>query len=143
AVAPFTDLEDAMYALAQTDMPGLLEKLHESRKDFSQAFSIASEEVGMDLAKANPITRVDRIQAPVLYVAGGEDTVAPPSDVKKLAARTPNAKLPAIPGYDHGQVSDVVVKVGPPALKLLAKVMGPSPDPTCLSTSPPEDVHYE
>lgn len=140
AIAPFVKLKTAIRATANQFMPHISKAV--SEEELSHAVVIAGHRVGMNLADANPITRVSRIQAPVLYIAGGKDEIAPADDVKRLASKTPNARFVKIPRYPHIGLYFGVAKVAPPALEALAKTMGLSPDSTCLAAPPPKDANY-
>lgn len=140
AIAPLANLKKTVRAFIKQNKPNISKAI--SKQKLSRAFAIASHEIGRSLEKANPGLWVSRIQAPVLYVAGGDDSIAPAASVKALAAKTPHARFIEIPGYPHAGMYYGVAKVGPLALKALARTMGPSPDPQCLAAPPPEDARY-
>ena len=49
----------------------------------------------------NTLERLDRIQAPTLVLAGGQDRVMPPHASEALASRLKGAKLVVIEGGAH------------------------------------------
>ncbi|MGH8274506.1 MAG: alpha/beta hydrolase [Gammaproteobacteria bacterium] len=141
AIAPFVNLRTAIRGVANVFMPNMSKAV--SKQKLTHALAIADARVGMNLAEANPISRVGNIRAPVLYVAGGKDHIAPAADVRKLAAKTPHARFVELPRYPHPALYFGVSKVAPPALAALAQALGPSTDPSCLQTPPPKDASYD
>lgn len=141
AVAPFVNLRTAIRGVGNFFMPNVSKAV--SKQKLSRALSIADGLVNRNLADANPTSRVADIRAPVLYVAGGADKIAPATDVKALAAITPTANYVEIPLYPHIALYFGVAKVAPPTLDVLAKAMGSTADAACLVKPPPPDVHYD
>ncbi len=141
AVAPFVNLKTAIRGVGNFYIPTISKAV--SKEKLAQALVIADQRVGMNLANADPSSRVGNIEAPVLYIAGGKDKIAPATAVKALAGKTPSANFLEIPRYPHIALYFGVAKVGPPTLDALSKVMGLSPDPACLAQPPPKNVHYD
>jgi 3-oxoadipate enol-lactonase len=52
-------------------------------------------------ARTLPVSRLAELKMPVLYITGTEDIVIPPPLIEALAARTPGAKLEAVPEAGH------------------------------------------
>ncbi|MGH8128421.1 MAG: alpha/beta hydrolase, partial [Gammaproteobacteria bacterium] len=99
AVAPFTSFATAVRGIG-TDFVPTLSLLINHRK-LDQALQLANTRTGLNLTEADPLPRVSRIQAPVLYISGSADDIAPPAGVKALAAATPHAHYIELARYTH------------------------------------------
>lgn len=141
AVAPFVNLETAIRGVGNFFMPDLSKMVSDEKLD--HALELADKKVNRRLANANPALRVEKIRAPVLYVAGGKDKISPAADVKALAAKTPEAEFHAIPRYPHIALYFGVAKVGPLVLGALSETMGRTLDQACLSKPPPREARYD
>lgn len=100
AFAPFTDAASSIEHMARTFFPYLSWAL--TRERLASAMERASRQSGSDITRARAIDAVDRIQAPLLFVHGQEDTWVPPRNSFALyrAAEGP-ASLFIIPGAGH------------------------------------------
>jgi pimeloyl-ACP methyl ester carboxylesterase len=130
AVAPFTSFTTAIRGVGNDFLP-LLSNLI-SRKKLKQGLRLADKRTGLNLAASDPRQRVAHIRAPVLYIAGGDDNIAPPSGVKSLAAATPHARYIELAHYTHLDLAFATGRVAPLALQALHNTLGKSPDSRCL-----------
>ena len=90
---------------------------------WAKAEKIAGRLAGIDLARAMPIRSVPSIRAPVLYLGGLSDRVAPPAEMRALARNTPRATLVLLPGLTH----TVSTTIGRPCRTLGFGLVGPKP----------------
>lgn len=130
AVAPFTSLATAVRGIGTDFVPTL--SLVISHRKLDQALQLANKRTGLNLANADPLPRVAHIQAPVLYIGGGDDDIAPPAGVKALAAATPHARYIELARYTHMASAMAIGRVLPLALKQLQKTLGKSSESSCL-----------
>lgn len=130
AVAPFTSFDTAMRGVGHDFLP-LVSDLVSKRK-LAKALVMADKKTGLNLADSDPQSRVHSIHAPVLYIAGGADDVAPASGVKSLAAATPHARYMVLARYTHLDSALATARVAPLAIKALEKTLGQRPDHGCL-----------
>ncbi len=130
AVAPFTSFHTAMRGVGHDFLP-LVSDLVDNRK-LEKALKIADKKTGLNLDRSDPQSRVGRIKAPVLYIAGGDDDVAPAAGVKSLAEATPHARYIELARYTHLDSALATARVAPLAIKDLQTTVGKSPDPGCL-----------
>lgn len=130
AVAPFTSFHTAMRGVGHDFLP-LISDLVNNRK-LDKALKISDKKTGLDLNHSDPQSRVGRIRAPVLYIAGGDDDVAPAAGVKSLADATPHSRYVELARYTHMDSALATARVAPIAVKALEKTVGQSPDPGCL-----------
>ena len=130
AVAPFTSFHTAMRGVGHDFLP-LISDLVNNRK-LDKALKISDKKTGLDLNRSDPQSRVERIRAPVLYIAGGDDDVAPAAGVKSLADATPHSRYVELARYTHMDSALATARVAPIAVKALEKTVGQSPDPGCL-----------
>jgi len=133
AVAPFTSLNTAMHGVGHDFLPLLSMMISNEKLD--KALQLSNRKTGLDLSRSDPLPRVGRIRAPVLYVAGGDDDIAPPSGVKLLANATPHSSYIELARYTHMDSALATARVAPIALGALEKTLGKSPDPACLHAS--------
>jgi len=142
AVAPFVSLRTAINGFGHDFAPGLAALVGPKKLD--KALRIADRKVGKKLAAADPSSRVNRIRAPVLYVAGGGDDIAPAADVRRLAARTPDSRFVELLGYPHMGAVLATTRVGRQALAELNEGLGPAADTACLQARPkaPDNARY-
>lgn len=132
AVEPFTDIRLAVRELSHDDHP-IISDLVENRQTIGKALKIGSGKIGANLAAADPGSRVGQIRAPVLYIVGQIDNVAPAAGVRKLAARTPESRFVELPKYSHdGLYYAGIAAVAPLMLEELGRVAGAPRDPACL-----------
>jgi len=99
AIAPFSDVESVIPRFAREDPRTAAMDL--DGMDFGPVLSQASELVGYDLVASSPLNIVGNIHAPVLFVAGGDDEIAPSSDVKALCGKAPRGLLWEARGAAH------------------------------------------
>lgn len=100
AFAPFTDAPSSIEHLARTLFPYLFWAV--SDETMAEAIDRASTLAGVDLRTARAIESVARIEAPVLFVHGREDTWVPPANSLALyRAANGSASLMVIPGAGH------------------------------------------
>lgn len=100
AFAPFTDAASSIEHLARTMFPRLSRMISEKR--MAEAIDRASKIAGEDLRKARAIDVVDRVDAPVLFVHGREDTWVPPRNSFDLfQSANGSASLLVIPDAGH------------------------------------------
>ncbi|MGH8160796.1 MAG: alpha/beta hydrolase [Gammaproteobacteria bacterium] len=130
AVSPFVSLTTAIREVGNDYAP-LLSDLVSNGK-ITRALVIADKKTGVKLADAGPKRRVGDIRAPVLYVAGGSDNIAPVPQVQQLATLTPHARFVELPGYPHMGLYLDVASVAPLMLETLRKTLGASGDNECL-----------
>lgn len=135
AVAPFTNLSVAARGVGNTFMPLLSELI--STQKLEKAISIASRRVGFNLRDTDPLSRVEHIQAPVLYVAGSSDHISPARTVRLLADKTPHARFVDIPRYTHIGLYIDVHRVGALILGAVQNTLGKAKDTACLDTLMP------
>lgn len=142
AVAPFISLSTAVREVGNDYAPLLSDLISDNK--ITEALGVADRRTGVDLAQANPSSHVANIKAPVLYIAGGSDNIAPASAVRKLASQTPQAHFIELPKYPHSGLYFSVATVGPLALAALGKELGISGDSSCLHAPPdaPKDARY-
>ncbi len=69
-----------------------------------KALHHAGRLAGVNLAKARPAAWVGSIRAPVLYLGGAADRIAPPSSIQRLARNTPHAEVVIRPFLDHASL---------------------------------------
>ena len=130
AVEPFSSFKTAIRGVG-TDFAPLLSDLISNRK-LDKALELADKRTHLNLADADPQPRVHDIHAPVFYVAGGADDIAPASGVKALANATPRASLVELPRYTHMDSAMAVGRIAPLAVKALQETLGRSTDESCL-----------
>lgn len=99
AIAPFADVESVIPRFAREDPRAATMNL--DGMDFDPVLSQASELVGYDLAASSPLSVVGNIRAPVLYMAGADDEIAPSSDVRALCVGTRRGLFWEAPGATH------------------------------------------
>jgi pimeloyl-ACP methyl ester carboxylesterase len=100
AFAPFTDAASSIEHLARTMFPRLSRMISEKR--MAAAIDQASEISGEDIRQARAIDVVDRIDVPVLFVHGREDTWVPPRNSFDLyRSANGSASLLVIPDAGH------------------------------------------
>lgn len=134
AVTPFVSLPTAIRNVGNDYAPLLSDLI--SNKKITRALGMADRRTGVDLVQSNPSSRVANIKAPVLYIAGGSDNIAPADSVRQLYTLTPDARFMVLPEYPHSGLYFSVAKVGPLALGALEKELGTGGDSSCLHTSP-------
>lgn len=130
AVAPFTSFAAAVRGIGTDFAPTL--SLFISRRKLDQALQLADKRTGLNLANADPLPRVSHIQAPVLYISGSDDNIAPPAGVKALVAATPHPRYIELARYTHLALAMAIGRVAPLALKQLQKTLGKSDESKCL-----------
>lgn len=142
AVVPFTSFATAIHGVGHDFLP-LLSMLISERK-LDQALALSDKKTGLDLRKSDPQPRVRRIEAPVLYIAGSNDDVAPPGGVKSLAEATPRARYVELARYTHMDSALATGRLAPLALEALQHTLGQSLDPDCLNgpLDAPESDRY-
>lgn len=100
ALAPFTDAASSIEHLARTMFPRLSRMI--SEKKMAEAIDRASAMSGQDIRKARAIDVVNRVDAPVLFVHGREDTWVPPRNSFDLfQSANGSASLLVIPDAGH------------------------------------------
>lgn len=100
AFAPFTDAASSIEHLTRTLFPRLSRMISEER--MADAIDRASEMSGQDIRKARAIDAVGRIDVPVLFVHGREDTWVPPRNSLDLyRSANGSASLLVIPDAGH------------------------------------------
>ena len=130
AVAPFTSFTTAIRGVGNDFLPLLSDLI--SRQKLKQGLKLADKRTGLNLAASDPRQRVAHIRAPVLYIAGGDDNIAPPNGVKSLAAATPHARYIELARYTHLDLAFATGRVAPLALQALHNTLGKSTDSSCL-----------
>ena len=91
AVAPFARVDPTIRRFLDMSDPQLAATI--SPRLLRQAIKRAGRLVGYPLTEADPLRAVSAIRAPVLYLAGAKDPVAPLRDVQVLAAKTPHSQI--------------------------------------------------
>lgn len=129
AVAPFTSFFTAMRGIGNDFVPLLSDII--SNHELHEALRLADKRTQQNLADSDPQPRVHEIRAPVLYIAGGDDDVAPGKGVASLAAATPHAQFLELPRYTHMDSAVATGRIAPLALQALQSWLGRSRDPTC------------
>ena len=129
AVAPFTSFFTAMRGIGNDFVPLLSDII--SNHELHEALRLADKRTHQNLADSDPQPRVHEIHAPVLYIAGEDDDVAPASGVASLAAATPHAQFVELPRYTHMDSAEATGRIAPLALQALQSWLGRSRDPTC------------
>ena len=92
-----------------------------------KAMRRAGKLAGIDLADATPEAWVGDIEAPVLYLGGTSDRIAPPASIQRLARRTPQAKVVIRPYLDHAAIFADVPDFCRPIVRWLSKRILPRP----------------
>lgn len=143
AVAPFTSFATAARGVGNDFAPLLSDLV--SKQKLDKAIRLADKRTGLRLAAADPLPRVHRIRAKVLYVAGGDDDIAPADGVRALAAATPDARYVEFDRHTHMDTALAIDRLVPHALATLHETLGASPDPGCLKRPLPAALakHYE
>lgn len=121
AVAPWADADQAI-ARAGHRWGGWIAPGVKS-PEWAKAEKIAGRLAGINLADALPIRSVASIRAPVLYLGGQADHIAPPPELRDLARRTPHATLVLLPGLFHIVVSADVPAFCPAITGWLAQAL--------------------
>lgn len=78
--------------------PGAQEALRASFAALRQACYLKTLQASVSQDRAAPL---ERITAPTLVIAGGEDTVYPPQIAQRMAGRIPGAELALLEGCGH------------------------------------------
>ncbi len=143
AVEPFTSFKTAVRGVG-TDFAPLISAFISNRK-LDHAIELADKHTHLTLADADPQPRAHAIRAPVLYISGSADDIAPPGGVKALAEATPHAHLIELPRYTHMDSALAVGRIAPLAVKALQNTLGKSTDEKCLNNPAkvPEQEAYE
>ncbi len=142
AVEPFSSFKTAIRGVGNDFAPLISAFISNNKLD--KALGLADKRTHLNLADADPQARVHDIRAPVFYIAGGADDIAPAKDVKSLAADTPHADFVELPRYTHMDSAMAVGRVAPLAVTALQKTLGKSTDETCLDNPakvPPQDAY--
>ena len=121
AVAPWADA-DRVIARAGHRWGGWIAPGVDS-PEWAKAEEIAGRLAGINLADAQPRRSVALIHTPVLYLGGQADRVAPPSELRALARRTPRATLVLRPGLPHAVVATDVPAFCPAITRWLAQAL--------------------
>ncbi|MGH2507710.1 MAG: alpha/beta hydrolase, partial [Ktedonobacteraceae bacterium] len=99
AIAPFARITPAIERYARARYSRAFSRLTELQ--FKRALSKAEQILGYSFEDHSPLNFAPKIAARVLYIAGSKDDIAPLSDIKSLARKTPHATLVVAKGYNH------------------------------------------
>lgn len=99
AVCPFARVPPTIERFLEMTDPLLAATIPSARLE--QAIDLAGGLVGYPLKDGDAIQAVAHIRAPVLYLAGTDDVVAPLKDIELLASMTSNAEIITESGANH------------------------------------------
>ncbi len=137
AVAPWADAQKVIarggHRMGGWVMGGWLSWLVPSVKspEWGRAERTAGHLAGIHLRDAMPIRSVASIRAPVLYLGSRADRIAPPSELRALAGKTPQATLVLLPGLPHTIAVTDVPGFCPAITHWLTQALHQTPKKTC------------
>ena len=119
--APYADLCDTLAAwLRRRRLPGWLARVILGR---------AARLSGVSLHEPSPLVVAPSLSLPILILAGGDDWVTPPAEVRRLAkALAAEPVLIEVPGARHADIFDVgKARIEPAMERFLRSVSGDQP----------------
>ena len=130
AVAPFARVDPTIRRFLDMSDPQQATTI--SPRLLRQAIKRAGRLVGYPLTEADPMRAVSAIRAPVLYLAGAKDPVAPLRDVQALASKTPHSQIIIEAQKNHLTLTSDVPLIVKSAILWFERYLKTSPDRASL-----------